>query len=181
MTQLALDSAIRDNALIPIFFVIVGLAFIRTKLLMVLKDKPKVKIQDLKSNNVISRAKRLVQGMAILGVEAYNTRYSYFIAKDTGALDKFKPKSKDPMEQMSAMQDPSQAMGMMKNQMVFIFSQGTFLFLFKICCYAFRANFDMDAMDLSNINLKAGPSLEKAAFARGEPAHRCRQLPLGLK
>ena len=48
------------------------------------EDKPKVKIQDLKSNNVISRAKRLVQGMAILGTEAYNSRYSYFIAKDTG-------------------------------------------------------------------------------------------------
>jgi hypothetical protein len=124
MTQLALDSAIRDNALIPIFFVIVALAFIRTKLLAVLKDKPKVKIQDLKSNNVISRAKRLVQGMAILGTEAYNSRYSYFIAKDTGALDKYKPKAKDPMDQMAAMQDPSQAMGMMKNQMVFIFSQG---------------------------------------------------------
>jgi len=123
-TPIPLHSGIRDYALIPIFLVILALAFIRTKLLGILKDAPKVKISEMKQNNIISRCKRLVQGCGILSDEAWNGRCGYFLAKDTGALDKYRPSAKDPMDAMQGMSDPSQAMGMMKSQMVFIFSQG---------------------------------------------------------
>merc|ERR1711953_1267125 len=44
--------------------------------------------------------------------------------KDVGVLVKDPPKAKDPMEALSAGPDPMMAMGMMKNQMFFMVSQG---------------------------------------------------------
>merc|ERR1712039_322302 len=49
---------------------------------------------------------------------------AYFVKKDVGVLVKSPPKAKDPMEALSAGPDPMMAMGMMKNQMFFMVSQG---------------------------------------------------------
>merc|ERR1712217_98713 len=63
-------------------------------------------------------------GMHYLGSLAFRSRKAYFVKKDVGVLVKSPPKAKDPMEALSAAQDPMMAMGMMKNQMFFMISQG---------------------------------------------------------
>merc|ERR1712151_1431053 len=62
--------------------------------------------------------------MHFLSGSAFKSRKAYFVKKDVGVLVKSPPKAKDPMEALSAAQDPTMMMGMMKNQMFFMVSQG---------------------------------------------------------
>merc|ERR1712039_238103 len=64
------------------------------------------------------------QNAHVLHDRAYKARKAYFVKKDQGVLVKSPPKAKDPMEALSAGPDPSMMMGMMKNQMFFMVSQG---------------------------------------------------------
>merc|ERR1719401_3085727 len=68
---------------------------------------------------------RLLRGSAhFLSDKSFKTRKAYFVKKDQGVLVKNVPKPKDPMEALSGGGDPMMAMGMMKNQMLFMVSQG---------------------------------------------------------
>merc|ERR1719150_616919 len=60
----------------------------------------------------------------ILCERSYKSRKAFFVKKDAGVLVKNVPKPKDPMEALSGGGDPMMAMGMMKNQMLFMVSQG---------------------------------------------------------
>merc|ERR1719150_441988 len=62
--------------------------------------------------------------MHFLSGGPFRSRKAYFVKKDVGVLVKNVPKPKDPMEALSAGGDPMMAMGMMKNQMFFMVSQG---------------------------------------------------------
>merc|ERR1712190_529751 len=66
----------------------------------------------------------LRQNGQLLPERSYKSRKAYYVKKDVGVLVKSPPKAKDPMEALSAAQDPMMAMGMMKNQMFFMVSQG---------------------------------------------------------
>merc|ERR1711879_842379 len=62
--------------------------------------------------------------MHFLSGKSFKSRKAYFIKKDVGVLVKSPPKPKDPMEALSGGGDPMAMMGMMKNQMFFMVSQG---------------------------------------------------------
>jgi len=116
-----LDEKIRDYVLLPIFFMVVLTSVLRSNLLALCKSDPKIDVKELKHNNLLQRCKVLKSNANYLSDKAFRARKAYFIKKDVGALMK-PPKAKDPMEQLGA--DPSMAMGMLKNQMVFIILQG---------------------------------------------------------
>lgn len=121
MSDILLDPQIRDNALIPILGVFLCSNLIRQNLLMLTKDEPKADVKQMRQNNVLGRARTLRAGGAkFLTDEAYRNRKGYYTKKDTGLLHKPPtPKGGGQMEQ----QDPAQAVGMMKSQMIFFVSQ----------------------------------------------------------
>merc|ERR1712060_320997 len=80
--------------------------------------------KEVKTNNMLSRCRMLRASMHFLSGSAFKARKAYFVKKDVGVLVKSPPKAKDPMEALSAGPDPSMMMGMMKNQMFFMVSQG---------------------------------------------------------
>lgn len=121
--DILLDPAIRDYALLPIFFVFLCSNLIRQNLLALIKDDPKVDMKQMKHNNVLGRARMLKSnGGRFLTEAAYKNRKAYYVKKDVGVLVK-PPASKNALQQMEN-QDPSAAAGMLKSQMVFIVSQG---------------------------------------------------------
>merc|ERR1719422_1077350 len=73
---------------------------------------------------MLARCRVLRQNAHMISEKAFKTRKAYFVKKDQGVLVKSPPKAKDPMEALSAGPDPMMAMGMMKNQMFFMVSQG---------------------------------------------------------
>merc|ERR1712032_1452367 len=89
------------------------------------KSEPKVDLKDVKHNNMLGRCKKLKDNANYLSDRVYRARKAYYVKKDVGIL--MKPpeqKSKDPMQQLAAGPDPMMAMGMLKNQMVFVVLQG---------------------------------------------------------
>jgi len=121
--MILLDPRIRDNVLLPIFFVVVLMSALRSNFLTIFRSDPKVDLKEVKTNNMLSRCRALRQSAHILSDRAYKCRKAYFVKKDAGVLVKSPPKPKDPMEALSAGPDPMMAMGMMKNQMFFMVSQ----------------------------------------------------------
>jgi len=119
-----LDTKIRDYVLLPIFLVVVMMSMMRSNLLTIFKSDPKIDLKEVKTNNMLSRCRMLRQSVDFLSDKAFKARKAYFTKKDVGVLVKAPPKAKDPMEALSAGPDPMMAMGMMKNQMVFMVSQG---------------------------------------------------------
>merc|ERR1719230_1891292 len=97
---------------------------LRTNLMTIFKSETKVDLKEVKTNNMLSRCRSLRQHSHILSEKSFRSRKAYFVKKDVGVLVKDPPKAKDPMEALSAAQDPMMAMGMMKNQMFFMISQG---------------------------------------------------------
>merc|ERR1719343_1178361 len=73
---------------------------------------------------MLARCRALRSHSHILSEKAFKSRKAYFVKKDVGVLVKSPPKAKDPMEALSAGADPMMAMGMMKNQMFFMVTQG---------------------------------------------------------
>merc|ERR1719401_2022916 len=74
---------------------------------------------------MLSRCRILRQHAHFLAERAFKPRKAYFVKKDHGVLVKNPPKAKDPMDALAGGgPDPMMAMGMMKNQMFFMISQG---------------------------------------------------------
>lgn len=73
---------------------------------------------------MLGRCRMLKANANMISEQAFKKRKAYFIKKDVGILVKDPPKAKDPMEALQQTQDPSAMMGMMKNQMFFMVSQG---------------------------------------------------------
>lgn len=122
--MILLDPRIRDYVLLPIFLVVVLMSALRSNIMTIFRSDPKVDLKEVKTNSMLSRCRALRQNAHILGERAYKTRKAYFVKKDAGVLVKSPPKPKDPMEALSSGPDPMMAMGMMKNQMFFMVSQG---------------------------------------------------------
>lgn len=122
--MILLDARIRDYVLLPIFLVVVLMSALRSNLMTIFKSDPKVDMKEVKTNNMLSRCRALRQHSHILSERSFKSRKAYFVKKDQGVLVTSPPKAKDPMEALSAGPDPMMAMGMMKNQMFFMVSQG---------------------------------------------------------
>merc|ERR1711879_1085756 len=75
-------------------------------------------------NNMLGRCRFLRANAFFLSDRVFNKRKAYYVKKDVGVLVKDPPKPKDPMEALSGGGDPMAMMGMMKNQMFFMVSQG---------------------------------------------------------
>merc|ERR1719343_1304033 len=73
---------------------------------------------------MLARCRALRSHSHILCEKSFKSRKAYFVKKDVGVLVKNVPKPKDPMEALSGGGDPMMAMGVMKNQMFFMVSQG---------------------------------------------------------
>jgi len=123
-----LDEKIRDYVLIPIFFVVLMMSMLRTNLMAMFKSEPKVDLKEVKTQNMLSRCRFLKASSYFINGDKFNKRKQFFVNKEKGVLvGKNVPKPKDPMEMFSGGAggpDPMMAMGMMKNQMVFMVSQG---------------------------------------------------------
>jgi len=122
-----LDSKIRDYVLIPIFLVVVTSSWLRQNIMGMFKNEPKVDLKEVKTNNMLARCRVLKAGHQFISEKRYLPRKAYFVKKDQGVLVKNVPKPKDPMEMFQgggSGADPMAAMGMMKNQMVFMVLQG---------------------------------------------------------
>mmetsp|Transcript_97634 Transcript_97634/g.172942 ORF Transcript_97634/g.172942 Transcript_97634/m.172942 type:complete len:267 (-) Transcript_97634:263-1063(-) len=127
MPHILLDSNIRDYVLIPIFLMVVMCSALRSNLLAIFASDPKVDLKEVTTNSMLGRCKLLRAGAHFLPEKSFKSRRAYFVKKDQGVLVKNPPKPKDPMEMLSgggAGADPMAAMGMMKNQMVFMVLQG---------------------------------------------------------
>merc|ERR1719359_658060 len=98
---------------------------LRSNLMAMFKSDPKVDLKDVKTNNMLSRCRLLKASHHFIAEKTFRARKAYFVKKDVGVLVKNPPKAKDPMEMLSGGGgDPMAAMGMMKNQMVFMVMQG---------------------------------------------------------
>jgi ABC-type multidrug transport system fused ATPase/permease subunit len=122
--MILLDPRIRDFVLLPIFMVVILMSALRSNLMTMFKSDNNVDLKEVKTNSMLGRCRMLKANANFLREQAYKARKAYFIKKDQGVLVKSPPKAKDPMEALSAAQDPSMMMGMMKNQMFFMVSQG---------------------------------------------------------
>mmetsp|Transcript_18003 Transcript_18003/g.38424 ORF Transcript_18003/g.38424 Transcript_18003/m.38424 type:complete len:262 (-) Transcript_18003:12-797(-) len=122
--MILLDTRIRDYVLLPIFLVVVLTSVLRSNLMTIFKSEPKIDVKEVKTSNMLNRCRVLRQNAFFLVERSFKSRKAYFIKKDVGVLVKSPPKAKDPMEALSAGPDPMMAMGMMKNQMFFMVSQG---------------------------------------------------------
>jgi len=60
--EVELDSQIRDYATIPIFITFLCANLIRTNVLKLFQDRPKVDMEAMKHNNVLTRARSLKAG-----------------------------------------------------------------------------------------------------------------------
>jgi hypothetical protein len=119
-----LDSKIRDYVLLPIFAVVIMISMLRSNLMAMFKNEPKVDLKEVKTNNMLSRCRFLKASHQFVSEKVFKARKAYFVKKDVGVLVKSPPKPKDPMEMLSGGGgDPMAAMGMMKNQMVFMVLQ----------------------------------------------------------
>lgn len=118
-----LDEKIRDYVLLPIFIVVVLCSALRVNLLTLFGNVPKVDLKEAKTTNMLARCRKLRESGNYLGDNAFRKRKAYFIKKDTGVLMK-PPAPKDPMAALQQGPDPMMAMGMMKNQMLFMVLQG---------------------------------------------------------
>jgi len=120
-----LDAKIRDYVLLPIFLVVIMISMLRSNLMAMFKSEPKVDMKEVKTNNMLTRCRLLKGGHQFISEKVFKARKAYFVKADVGVLVKSPPKPKDPMEMLSGGgADPMQAMGMMKNQMVFMVLQG---------------------------------------------------------
>jgi hypothetical protein len=119
-----LDAKIRDYVLLPIFLVVVMISMLRSNLMAIFKSDPKVDLKEVKTNNMLNRCRLLKASNHFIAEKSFKARKAYFVKKDAGVLVKSPPKPKDPMEMLSGGSDPMMAMGMMKNQMVFMVLQG---------------------------------------------------------
>jgi len=125
--EILLDSKIRDYVLLPVFLVVVMSSWLRQNVMALFKNEPKIDLKEVKTNNMMSRCKILKASHQFIQEKRFLARKAYFVKKDVGVLVKNVPKPKDPMEMLSgggAGGDPMAAMGMMKNQMVFMVLQG---------------------------------------------------------
>eukprot|EP00396_MALV-II-16_sp_LP-1_P000376 gene376-298_t len=123
MSEILLDPEIRDNATIPIVFVFLCVNILRQNLLQITRDDPKPDMKNMKHNNMLARARSLKgMGARFLTLPAFMNRKAYYCHPQNGLLNK-PPPAVDPMQAMQN-QDPSQQMGAMKQQMIFLISQG---------------------------------------------------------
>jgi hypothetical protein len=122
--MILLDPRIRDFVLLPIFLVVVLMSALRSSLMSIFKSENKVDMKEVKTNQMLTRCRMVKVHANMLRDQAYKSRRAYFIKKDHGVLVKNPPKTKDPMDALQAAQDPTMMMGMMKNQMLFMVSQG---------------------------------------------------------
>jgi len=123
MSDIFLDSKIRNYATLPILFVVIMVNVLRSNALIIFKDEQKVDMKQMKNNNILARAKMLKSANAnYINDKAFRVRKAYFVKKDSGILLS-PPAAPNPMQQMQQ-QDPTQALSMMKSQFVFILSQG---------------------------------------------------------
>ncbi|CAD7953405.1 unnamed protein product [Amoebophrya sp. A25] len=123
-SDIILDPAIRDHALIAIFLVFLFVNLIRQNLLVLTKDEPKIEMKVLKQNNVLGRCRMLKSGGGrFLTEDSFRNRRAFYCKKDTGLLLN-PPQQKKGLEAMEQQADPAQMAGMLKSQMIFIISQG---------------------------------------------------------
>lgn len=125
MTAIVLDEKIREHVLLPIFIVVLLTSLLRSNLLILFKvNNVKVDMKEVRTNSMLGRCRVLRQNAQFLGDKAFRQRKAFFVKDGQGFLVHNVPKPKDPMEALSKGGDPMAAMGMMKNQVVFMVSQG---------------------------------------------------------
>eukprot|EP00919_Chromeraceae_sp_WS-2016_P054013 GHVR01128212.1.p1 GENE.GHVR01128212.1~~GHVR01128212.1.p1 ORF type:complete len:290 (+),score=60.22 GHVR01128212.1:147-1016(+) len=122
MDYIILDSKIRDFVLIPIFIIVCMAHMLRQNLTVILRNDPKGDPKDLRNSQHITRAKLLNTNAHNIPQTSFEIRRAYYNNKSTGLLSN-PPEQKGALEAMAS-QDPTQAMGMMKQQVVYIFLQG---------------------------------------------------------
>lgn len=123
MEPILLDEQIRASVLLPIFLIVLLMMMIRQNMTSLLHSEPKVDLENLRSNSLLNRAKLFKANGNYLTERAFKIRKAFFVKKDTGALWKA-PAPLDPMEMMAKQTEASQALGMLKGQMSFVFLQG---------------------------------------------------------
>lgn len=127
MEELQLDDNIRSSVLIPIFVVVVLVAIVRQHVVEILRSDNKVDLKDVKSNQLINRCQNLKTNGCWIPEKAFTARKAFYIKKDVGVLWS-PPAAANPFQAMSH-QDPSQAVGMLKGQMLFVILNGGLAYL----------------------------------------------------
>eukprot|EP00916_Digyalum_oweni_P008424 GHVL01014117.1.p1 GENE.GHVL01014117.1~~GHVL01014117.1.p1 ORF type:complete len:273 (+),score=40.45 GHVL01014117.1:120-938(+) len=115
-----LDCAIRDWVLLPVSLVVLMVNFLRVSLMSAMKSEPKSDPAELKTSQLLARAALLKTNGCYLTMESYSKKKAFFNKKDVGMFNN-PPEKKDPLQAMSP--DPTQTMGMVKGQLIFIVLQ----------------------------------------------------------
>ena len=129
-----LDSAIRDYVLLPIFLVVILTSVLRSNLTRIFGGGPKPgskppELGELKFLSLFSRVNQFKTNMNILCNESFARKKCMYLSKDgkkKGLLMVEAPQQLSAMEKMMQQnQDPSAALGMVKNQFMFLGVHGT--------------------------------------------------------
>ena len=129
-----MDSAIRDYVLIPIFLVVILTSVLRANLNRIFgQTKPggskPPELGELKFLSLFSRVNVFKANSNILSPEAFASKKTMFLTKNDkkkGLLLAEAPQQLSAMEKMMQQnQDPSAALGMVKNQFMFLGVHGT--------------------------------------------------------
>jgi len=122
---LVLDSAIRNWVLVPIVAVMFIVAILRSNLTRLMQEDKKSDLKSIQQSQTLLRTKRLIVNGHKLPPSAFEARRQLFADKDKGILaikgDPTAAAAANPMGSM--MSDPTQMMGMMKNNMAMIVPQ----------------------------------------------------------
>lgn len=127
-----LDSAIRDYVLIPIFLVVILTSVLRSNLNRIFGQAKQTKppeLGELRFLSLFSRVNFFKANMNILSPESFANKKAMYINKNDkkkGLLLAEAPQQLSAMEKMMQQnQDPSAALGMVKNQFMFLGVHGT--------------------------------------------------------
>eukprot|EP00026_Physarum_polycephalum_P015503 Phypoly_transcript_16203.p1 GENE.Phypoly_transcript_16203~~Phypoly_transcript_16203.p1 ORF type:complete len:285 (+),score=75.31 Phypoly_transcript_16203:80-856(+) len=121
---LVLDSAIRNWVLVPIVAVMFIVAILRSNITRLMQEDKKSDLKAIQQSQTLLRTKRLIVNGHKLPPHAFEARRQLFTDKDRGILAiKGDPAAQPAANPMSMMSDPTQMMGMMKNNMAMIVPQ----------------------------------------------------------
>lgn len=122
--EIVLDPAIRDWVLIPIVIIMFLMGILRNNVTKLLRKETPPKMDQVKQNNMLGRARRLRANSSFIPHAAFASRKNYFCHKDSdeskcGVL----ARKQEAPDAMGAMQDPNMMMNMMQGNMAMMVPQ----------------------------------------------------------
>lgn len=135
-----LDVEIRNNVLLPIMFVMLCLAILRTHVMMILFGPSSFNLDRTYDDQIGIRTRRIIANGSRISPASYLSRKAYLIDSKTGLLTKKSVKATDLLATMNSnpMMDPSNMGNLMKGQFAGLINQMYMIFMYSSIDHYFQ-------------------------------------------